>query len=120
MDLEDLEIYQESMRLGESVWKIVGRWPYFAKDTVGKQWVRSMDSVAANLAEGFGRFHFNDNKRFCYYSRGSLRESATWLAKAKQRNLVDEESYTDLVASFRDLRRRLDAYIKSIGPRPGA
>ncbi len=115
MDLEDLEIYQESMRLGELVWDEVVGWNYFAKDTIGKQFVRSMDSVAANLAEGYGRYHFKENRRFCYISRGSLRESGTWLTKAHNRGLVCDELFRTMVEAFRTLRRRLDTYIKTIG-----
>ena len=57
MRLEELEVYNLAMDMGECVWRIVAGWNYFAKDTVGKQLVRAADSVAANLSEGFGRFH---------------------------------------------------------------
>ena len=60
MKLEELQVYRLSMGLGEKVWKIVNEWDYFSKDTIGKQLVRSVDSVAAILSEGFGRFHFKD------------------------------------------------------------
>jgi len=53
---------------------VVDRWNYFQKDTVGKQLVRSADSIAANLSEGFGRYHYKETKNFSYYSRGSLFE----------------------------------------------
>jgi len=58
MNLEDLKVYKLAMALGEKVWEIVIKWNYFAKDTIGKQLVRSADSVAANLSEGFGRFSY--------------------------------------------------------------
>jgi four helix bundle protein len=70
MRLEDLRIYQLAMDIGERVWEIVVRWDYFAKDTVGKQLVKATDSMAANLSEGYGRFHYKENKQFCYYCRG--------------------------------------------------
>lgn len=72
MMIEELEVYRLAMEMGERVWRIVERWDFFAKDTVGKQWVRTADSVAANLSEGFGRFSFKENRQFGYYSRGSL------------------------------------------------
>ena len=53
MKLEELQVYQLSMEIGESVWIIVKDWNYFEKDTIGKQLVRAVDSVAANLSEGF-------------------------------------------------------------------
>lgn len=50
MDIDELEIYRESMRIGEAVWEEVVRWDYFARDTLGKQLARCIDSVAANIA----------------------------------------------------------------------
>jgi four helix bundle protein len=55
MKLEDLQVYQLSMAIGDKIWEIVTRWDYFAKDTVGKQMVKAVDSVAANLSEGVGK-----------------------------------------------------------------
>ena len=78
MNLEELQVYQLSMEIGEKVWQIVIKWDYFAKDSVGKQLAKAIDSVAANLSEGCGRYFYKENKQFCYYSRGSLFESKTW------------------------------------------
>ena len=116
MRLEELEVYQEAMRIGEVVWCIVAKWDFFAKDTVGKQWVRAADSMAANLSEGFGRFHHKENKQYGYYSRGSLFETKTWLTKAHNRSLIEEEAFRELTSALDTLGRRLNAYIKSIGP----
>jgi len=115
MNLEELDVYQEAMRIGESVWGIVAKWDFFAKNTVGKQWVRAVDSIAANLSEGFGRFHYRENKQFGYYSRGSLFESKTWLEKARNRSMIPEEEFQRLSGALDTLGRRLNAYIKSIG-----
>ncbi|MCF0056487.1 four helix bundle protein [Dyadobacter sp. CY356] len=49
MKLEELHIYQVAMALGEDVWKLADAWSYFIKDTIGKQLVRSADSVAQIL-----------------------------------------------------------------------
>ena len=57
MKLDELQVYQLSMELGERIWKIVMKWDYFAKDTIGKQLVRAVDSIPANLSEGYGRYH---------------------------------------------------------------
>lgn len=55
MKLEELRVSQQSLEIGESVWEIVSSWSYFKKDTVGKQWVRAVDSIVANISEGYGR-----------------------------------------------------------------
>ena len=77
--LEKLEIYQIANKIGDDVWKIVSDWNYFEKDSIGKQFTRSSDSISANIAEGYGRYSFKENIQFCYYSRGSLMESKNWL-----------------------------------------
>lgn len=103
------------MELGCQIWKIVNEWKYFDKDTIGKQLIRSCDSIAANLSEGFGRFHFNDSKKFAYYSRGSLFETKTWINKASERNLISEEDFKILINDLDILGVKLNNYINSIG-----
>jgi four helix bundle protein len=115
MKLEELQVYQLSMKLGEDVWAIVIKWDYFPKDTIGKQLVRAVDSIAANLSEGFGRYHFNEAKHFSYYSRGSLYESKTWLQKASNRKLITETDYKSLIKEIDNIGVRLNNYINSIG-----
>ena len=66
MKLEELRVYQLSMNLAEEVWEIVIKWDYFAKDVVGKQLLKAVDSVAANLSEGFGRFFYKFRIKFSY------------------------------------------------------
>ena len=120
MRLEELEVYRLAMDIGERVWAEVARWDYFARDTVGKQWVRAADSVAANLSEGFGRFHFKENRQYGYYGRGSLFETRTWLTKAARRTLISEPASAAFERDLNQLGRRLNAYIKSIGTGPAA
>jgi four helix bundle protein len=64
MNLEDLKVYNLAMDLGEKVWSIVDKWNYFQKDTIDKQLVKAADSIAANLSEGYGRYHFKESKNF--------------------------------------------------------
>ena len=79
---EDLRVFQLAEKLSDDIWKIVGEWNYFEKDTVGKQLVRAADSIGANIAEGSGRGYPNDNKRFVRIARGSLNETKFWLRRA--------------------------------------
>jgi len=115
MKLEELNVYKLSMEIGEKVWDIVITWDYFAKDTMGKQLIRAIDSVAANLSEGFGRYHYKDVKNFCYYSRGSLYESKTWLTKAFNRKLIQEEDFNYFNKEINKIGVKLNNYINSIG-----
>ena len=114
MKFEDLEVYQLSMNLSDEIWDIVIKWDYFQKDTLGKQWIRAIDSVSANISEGFGRNNFKDQRSFYYISRGSLCESKTWLEKAKRRNLIDEENYKSLLNDFNVVGIKLNNFINSV------
>jgi len=103
------------MELGDDVYDIVSKWDYFSKETVGKQLVRSADSVAANISEGFGRYHFKEAKNFSYYARGSLYETKTWLSKARKRNLIEGTKYEELIKNIDTIGIKLNNYINSIG-----
>lgn len=115
MKLEELRVYQLSMNLAEEVWEIVIKWDYFAKDVVGKQLLKAVDSVAANLSEGFGRFFYKEERQFCYYSRGSLYETKTWLTKASNRKLITDEEFEKFMSDINDIGVKLNNYINSIG-----
>jgi len=115
MDLKDLEVYQLSERLSDIIWNIVLKWDYFAKDTIGKQLVKASDSISANIAEGYGRYHYRENKNFCYFARGSLEETKTWLRKGISRGLIDQSNHQELFDIIEKLPKLLNSYIKSIG-----
>lgn len=93
----------------------VQKWDYFSKDTIGKQLVKAVDSVAANLSEGFGRYHYKETKQFGYYSGGSLYETKTWLIKAHNRKLLNDKNFETLMKEINSLGKQLNKYIKSIG-----
>ena len=114
MNVEDLKVYELSMSVGERVWEIVSKWNYFEKDTIGKQLVRAVDSIAANLSEGFGRYHFKEKKNFSYYSRGSLYETKTWIVKAESRGLISKTDFLALKEDINYIGKMLNSYIKSI------
>lgn len=111
MKLEDLEIYNLSMDLSDRIWAAIGRWDYFAKDTIGKQWCRAADSVSANISEGFGRNSYRDARSFYYIARGSLYESKTWLDKSMRRELISETFHEDLLAAHNVLGIKLNRFI---------
>ena len=113
-NLEDLEVYQLSERLADDIWKIVMQWDFFVKDTVGKQLVRAADSISANLSEGFGRYSYKENIQFCYYARGSLYETRSWINKAKKRSLLNEDFYDAMEKQLELLGKKLNSFINSI------
>ncbi len=116
MRLEELKVYQLAMEVGEETWRIAKSWKYFEKETLGKQFVRSADSISANISEGYGRFHYKDSKLFYYYARGSLYETKTWLIKAYKRKLLLKNEYLTLYDKLEHVCALLNNYIKSVGP----
>lgn len=118
MKLEELQVYELSMDIAERIWDIVIKWDYFLKDTIGKQLVKASDSIAANLSEGFGRYFYKENKQFCYYSRGSLFESKTWIRKASTKKLIEEKTYLEIMSELDTIGVKLNNYIKTIGKTP--
>jgi four helix bundle protein len=113
--LEDLDVYQLAESFSDEIWFIVIGWDYLAKDTVGKQMVRSADSIGANIAEGYGRYHYKENRNFCYFSRGSIIETKGWLKKSKTRQLISEEQFNMLFEKLQIIHLKLNAYLKFIG-----
>ncbi|MEI8289376.1 MAG: four helix bundle protein [Verrucomicrobiota bacterium] len=93
----------------------MSRWEAFAKDTVGRQIVRSADSIGANIAEGTGRHNFQDNRRFVKIARGSLSETQHFLRCAFKRNLLASADVKKLKPLVDNLAPQLNSYLKSIG-----
>jgi len=114
-NFEDLQVYQLAERLCDMVWAVVAGWDHFAKDTIGKQIVRSADSIGANISEGTGRGSFQDNRRFVKIARGSLNETQHWLRRAYKRKLLTKEQVSELSPLVDELAPKLNAYLNSIG-----
>ena len=62
MHFTDLRVYNDALEIGERVWNTASKWNVLAKDTVGKQFIRSADSIAANISEGFGGYYYSGSK----------------------------------------------------------
>ena len=114
-NFENLRVYQLSEILADEVWTIVTNWKYFEKNTVGKQLVKSADSIGANISEGTGRGSFQDNRRFVKIARGSLYETQHWLRRAYKRDLLKKEEVNRIKPIINELAPKLNAYLKSIG-----
>jgi four helix bundle protein len=108
---ETLHVYQLAEKLSDEVWDIVIRWGLFARDTIGKQLVRSADSIGSNIAEGCGRGSYADNKRHIHIARGSLYETICGLRRAATRKLITPEQAQALSTITNELSPRLNAYL---------
>jgi four helix bundle protein len=112
---EELRVYRQAEDLADLVWDTVLGWHALAKDTVGKQMIRSADSIGANIAEGHGRGSYVDNRRFVRIARGSLYETRHWLRRAFRRKLLPDDQIQKLKSIIENLAPQLNAYLKSIG-----
>lgn len=111
-DIKDTDAYKSAHKVGEIVWNEVLKWQWLAKQTIGKQWIDSTDSISANLVEGFGRFHKRDRVKFYYNAKGSALESIEWAMKAQERRLLDETEATEIIAILKRLPKEINFQIK--------
>jgi len=111
---EDLRVLKTAEEIADSIWKRVVQWDEFAKDVVGKQLARAADSVGANIAEAFGRFHFGEKLQFLYFARGSLFETKYWLNRALARGLMSSVEAQEYVSRLTNLARQLNAFADSL------
>jgi four helix bundle protein len=84
----DLIAYQRAVALADELHAVVPRWPSLQRYSVGAQLLRAADSIGANIAEAFGRWHRADQRRLLYIARGSVYETQHWLARAEKEKLV--------------------------------
>jgi|SRR5687768_2640170 len=113
-NFENLRIYQLAENLADNVWDIVEGWNPFARDTVGKQVVRSADGIGANIAEGVGRWGIQDQKRFIYIARGCVNETKHWLRRAYKRRLLSVDQVNRIRPIIDELAPKLNAYVRSL------
>lgn len=110
--LNNINSYKIAFCLSNYIWKIVSSWNSLAKYSIGVQFIRAIDSISANIAEGFGRYNKKDKIKFFRYSFGSLMESLDWNEKAKIRNLLDQNEYTFIFNELKKLPKEINLLIK--------
>ena len=111
LKLNDIKVYKIAFNLSNYLWNIVIEWDWFAKRHVGGQFVEATDSISANIAEGFGRYHKKDKIKFYRYSQGSLKESFDWNEKSKVRKLLTDEQYNHILGELQKLPQELNQLI---------
>lgn len=112
LELNDIDAYKIAFNISNYVWDITIKWDYFAKDTIGKQFTRAIDSISANIAEGFGRYGKKDKICFYRYSYGSIKESLDWNEKAKARKIITLEQYIHIFTELGRLSFEINRLIK--------
>lgn len=110
--LNDIDAYRKAFHLLSGVWSITMTWDHFAKTTVGEQFACAVDSISANVAEGFGRYGKKDKIKFYRYSYGSVTESLDWNEKARARKLIREGDYQHILQTLKELQKSVHQLIK--------
>jgi four helix bundle protein len=108
----DLSAYRVAFDLSNYVWQIVVRWDYFSKRTIGVQFVIAVDSISANIAEGFGRYFKKDKINFYRFARGSVQEAMDWNKKAMIRNLISPEENQNIKSQLDQLPKEINNLIR--------
>jgi four helix bundle protein len=113
--LDNLQIYKLSKQLSDIVWRIYQIIDWKQTKDLREQFLDSTDSIGANIAEGYGRFHYLDRIKFLYNARGSLLESKHWFDLLIERNLIKnnllEQEYLKI---YNELKPKLNNFINSL------
>ena len=111
MRLDDLEIYKLSQEIASEGWEVYSELNWQEKKIIGDQWLQAIDSIGANIAEGFGRFHYLDRNRFFYNSRGSIQESIHWTTTMIRRKIGDQVKLENISIKLVKLNVKLNNFI---------
>lgn len=112
LNLESLEIYKIARNLSELAWGIYKVLGVDDRITIRQQFLRSTDSVGANITEGYARFHFLDKVKFYYNARASLAESIHWIELLKEREIIASNEHFVFKEQAERLYIKLNAFIK--------
>jgi four helix bundle protein len=110
--LEKLDVWCKARDFAVRIHKeVLPLLPSEEKYALSQQLRRSSQSIPANIAEGHGRFYFQDNVRFCYIARGSLEETLSHIVYAYKVDYVSELIYKSFAVDGESLNRLINGYI---------
>ena len=108
---EEIEAYKLARELRKEIARFCRTLPKEEAYRLKDQMVRSARSVTANIAEGFGRHHHQENAQFCRHSRGSLTETLDHLNCALDEGYLTQDEYGRLRALLEKTWKVLNGYI---------
>jgi four helix bundle protein len=111
LTLNDISAYKISYQLSNYVWDIVVKWDSFAKYSIGKQFTQAVDSISANISEGFGRYFKKDKINFYMYSKGSVSEATDLNNKSIERSLLNQEQFDHIKNELERLLKEINYLI---------
>ncbi len=110
---EKLLVYQRSVDFADAICQRTEGFPRVYGFLVD-QLNRAALSIAANIAEGNGRFTKPDRRHFFGIARGSLQECIPLLELASRRNLLTERDHLELKGQLEEMARMLSGLIKGL------
>ena len=110
-DFTEMPIWNKAMDVAVAIFDLTKNLPRTEDYGLTSQIRRSAESISANIAEGFGRYHKKDKIKFYYYSFGSVKECLDWDEKAKVRELISEENYIKIFETLQSLPKELHQLI---------
>ncbi len=111
-DFRDLEVWQRCGTIRETIWDLCNAFPLEEKYRLSDQLIRASRSSTACLAEGYGRYHYQENIQFCRQTRGSLYELIDHIIMAKECSYIDNNEMENLINEIKVTVRILNGYIK--------
>lgn len=111
-DFTKLEVWKRAHKLSLDIYNLVKKFPIDERYRMTDQIIRSSRSVPANIAEGHGRYYYQENIAFCRKSRGSLDETRNHLLEIKELNLLDDKMCDGFIQECLEIRMLLNGYIR--------
>jgi four helix bundle protein len=111
-DFRDLEVWKECKEIRQNIWEICKGFPKEEKYRLSDQLIRSSRSSTACIAEGYGRYHYQENIQFCRQARGSIYELIDHLDVAKECNYINDGQFETLTKEIKTAIRMLNGYIR--------
>ena len=111
-NLESLETWRKAQAFALRIYReVLPLLPAEEKWGLCQQIRRSATSIPANIAEGHGRYYYQDNVRFCYNARGSLEETLSHISFCYQTGYVAENVYREMEQDGESLSQLINGYI---------
>jgi four helix bundle protein len=108
---EDLEVYKKTREFRKEIYNLIRELPKDEKINLCLQMRRAATSITNNIAEGFGRYHFQENIQFCRQARGSINELIDDLNVCLDENYINKEKIDVLKIKAYELIKILNGYI---------
>ena len=109
---ETLDVWKKGKELRNKISKLTKNFPSEEKYKLTDQMIRASRSVTANIAEGYGRYHYQENIQFCRQARGSLYELIDHLYVALDEKYIDNNDFNNYKSDINEVIRILNGYIK--------